>query len=328
LGGPDFQWRPNERDRVTGQLLWSESRTPERPDLAAEWDGSRLEGHALEARWLHRTRTWDLFAEYEDLAEGFRADDGFVPQVGYREGSTEAGYAFYPSGLLSFARPYVFATYSVARDGSLLNQRVGPGVFVLGKRNLQGFVGVNIDRVLTGDKVLPRRQLPFNLQFDPSRRFPRLVLAGFLGEDVDLANVRVGSGGELTATATLRPSDHLDTQLHGAFSWLDVDDVSGAKARLFTARILRVRAIYNFSARMFLRLIGQYVTEERDPSLYLEPVAAHSSFFSGSLLFSYRLNWQTALFLGYGDDRERSPADSLERTGRQLFLKVSYAFRR
>ena len=30
VGGPDFQWRPNERDRVTGQLLWSESRTPER----------------------------------------------------------------------------------------------------------------------------------------------------------------------------------------------------------------------------------------------------------------------------------------------------------
>jgi hypothetical protein len=328
VGGPDFQWRPNERDRVTAQLLWSESRTPERPDLSPAWDGGSLDGHALEARWLRRTRTYDVFAEYEDVGAGFRADDGFVPQVGYREGSTEVGYAFYPSGLLSFARPYVFATYSVDREGSHLNQRVGPGVFVLGKRNLQGFVGMNFDRVLTGDKVLERRQLPFNLQFDPSHRFPRLALAGFLGEDVDLANVRVGTGGELTGTATLRPTDHLDTQLHGALSWLDVETPSGGSGRLFTARILRVRAIYNFSARLFLRLIGQYVTEERDPSLYVVPVAARSAFFSGSFLFSYRLNWQTALFLGYGDDRERSPADSLEPTGRQLFLKVSYAFRR
>ena len=40
--GPDFQWRPTASDKVTGQFLWSETRTPDRPDLAAEWDGRRL----------------------------------------------------------------------------------------------------------------------------------------------------------------------------------------------------------------------------------------------------------------------------------------------
>lgn len=328
VAGPDFQWRPNERDRVTAQFLWSETRTPERPELAAEWDGRSLDGHALEARWLRRTRSYDVFAEYEDLGAGFRADDGFVPQVGYREGNVEVGYGFYPDGLFSFVRPYTFATYSVDREGGILNQRVGPGVFVLGRRNLQGFVGLNFDRVLTGDEVLARQQVPFSLQFDPSRRVPRVSLAGFLGEDVDVVNVRVGSGGELTGTATLRPSDHFDVQFHGAYSWLGVERSPGAKARLFTAQIRRVRAIYNFSARMFLRVIGQHVTVERDPSLYVVPVPGRSSFFAGSALFSYRLNWQTALFLGYGDDRERSPADRLERAGRQFFLKLSYSFRR
>ena len=37
--GPDFQWRPNDKDIVTGQLLLSDSQTPDRPDLAEEWDG-------------------------------------------------------------------------------------------------------------------------------------------------------------------------------------------------------------------------------------------------------------------------------------------------
>ena len=49
---------------------------------------------------------------------------------------------------------------------------------------------------------------------------------------------------------------------------------------------------------------------------------------SGSALLSYRINWQTALFLGYGDERSLGDEDRLERTGRQLFAKVSYSFQR
>jgi hypothetical protein len=230
--------------------------------------------------------------------------------------------------LFSYLRPYAFVNYALDRDGELVNQRLGPGVYFQGKRNLGGFIGVNIDRVRTADAILSRRQVPFQIQVDPTRRFPRLTLSGFLGEDTDVVNVRVGSGGDLTAEATLRPDDHLDIRLNSALSWLNVANGAGSKRRLFTAQVQRLRAIYHLGPRMFLRLIGQYVTIERDPSLYSVPIPERSAFFTGSLLFSYRLNWQTALFLGYGDDRERSPADRLERTGRQLFLKLSYSFRR
>ena len=44
--GPDFQWRPSEGDQVTGQFLYSSTRTPNRPDLAAEWDGRKLDAAA------------------------------------------------------------------------------------------------------------------------------------------------------------------------------------------------------------------------------------------------------------------------------------------
>ncbi len=50
--------------------------------------------------------------------------------------------------------------------------------------------------------------------------------------------------------------------------------------------------------------------------------------FSGSALLSYRLNWQTALFLGYGDERALDPARRLRQTERQLFVKLSYALQR
>jgi hypothetical protein len=107
--------------------------------------------------------------------------------------------------------------------------------------------------------------------------------------------------------------------------------VAGAPAggaRLFTAQVQRLKGTYNFSGRTFLRLIGQYVSTRRDPSLYVVDVPRRSAGFSGSALFSYRLNWQTALFVGYGDERALDERGDLARTERQLFVKVSYAFQR
>ena len=34
------------------------------------------------------------------------------------------------------------------------------------------------------------------------------------------------------------------------------------------------------------------------------------------------------MFVGYGDDRELTDHDQLVKTGRQLFVKLSYAFQR
>jgi hypothetical protein len=110
-----------------------------------------------------------------------------------------------------------------------------------------------------------------------------------------------------------------------------VEPAAGAaRQRRFTAQVQRLKASVYFSARAFVRLIGQYVSTDRDPALYARPVSARSGTFSGSALFSYRLNWQTALFVGYGDERALDEADTetLRRTSRQLFAKLSYALQR
>src|SRR5262249_13935505 len=95
--GPDFRWRPNQKDTLTGQLLLSHSETPVLPELAAEWDGRRLDSHAADLWWAHNSRTVDWFVEGKDFGDEFRADDGFVPQVGYRQTYGEAGYTIRPT---------------------------------------------------------------------------------------------------------------------------------------------------------------------------------------------------------------------------------------
>ncbi|MCU1348836.1 MAG: hypothetical protein JWO56_1866, partial [Acidobacteria bacterium] len=94
--------------------------------------------------------------------------------------------------------------------------------------------------------------------------------------------------------ATLRPSDRLELLLHANTQSIDA----------FHARIGRIRATYSFSERANLRAIAQYSS------------ATHS--YLGNVVYTFRLNWQTALLAGIGD----------ERTQRSFFVKVSYALQR
>ena len=185
------------------------------------------------------------------------------------------------------------------------------------------------DRVRSGEVTLPRQQLLYIVQASPSRVVNRISLDGFVGQEIDFENSRVGRGANVNLSATLRPTDHLELGFNEARRWLNVDAPDGGRARLFTASVDRLRATYTFTSRAFLRVIGQYVATRRDPSLYSSVVARKSGSFGGSALFAYKLNWQTVLFVGYGDNRDLDDAgERLALVDRQFFLKLSYAFQR
>jgi hypothetical protein len=327
--GPDFQWRPTSKDTVTGQLLYSWSLTPDRPELADEWDGRMLSGHDGQASWSHSTPRLDWYAEYTDASDGFRADTGFIPQVGYRRGYGETGYTVRPTtGAVRRLRNYLIFDHSTERDGDLILRQFSPGFGLDGKWNSFVRIRYAFDRVRAGTVVLPRQQLLYTIYVSPSQKVSRIELEGSVGQEIDFDNARTGHGANVVLRTTLRPTDHLELQLNDSRRWLDVDVDTGS-SRLFTAKVDRLRATYNFTARTFVRGIVQYVETVRDPALYIDEVDAREASFGASALFAYKLNWQTVLFVGYGDNRTfLEETDRLEREDRQFFLKLSYAFQR
>jgi hypothetical protein len=328
--GPDFQWRAGNSDTVTGQLLLSNTETPDRPDLTPQWTGQKLNSHAADIWYQHTTRTWDWFTEYKDLGDGFRADNGFVPQVGYRENYGEAGYTIRPENFpISRVRFFLQGDYQRDTNNDLISQSVSPGFGFDGMWNSNARFRYADDKVRSGGEVFPRKQLVYSFQVSPSYFLSGIVLSGTAGEQVDFDNHRPGTGADVNIQATLRPTNHLKLDFVGARSWVDVDPGDGGGSRrLFTADIGRIKATYTFTARAFLRLIGQLVQTTRDPSLYTFEVAPKDAVVSGSALFAYKVNWQTVLFLGYGDNRVLQEDDHYAKAGHQFFLKVSYAFQR
>lgn len=327
--GPDFRWQATEHDVVTGQLLFSDSGTPNRPDLAPEWDGRDLSGHAARMSWYRQLDHWDFFAAGRDIAEGFRADNGFVPQVGFRDLFQETGYTRYPENrAISRLRTFFYTSRSEDRDGRLLLREITPGFGLDAKKDSFVRFEFRFDEVLGIERTFDRNWIHYFIYFTPSKRFTFLGLEGNVGDQVDFANDRLGDGATVILTSTVRPSDRLELQLSSSRRWLDVTNEAGLAGRLFTADISRLRATYTFNAKSWLRLIGQWIDTERRPDLYTFEIDDRTGSFGSSAVFAYKLNWQTVLYLGYADNQLRDDDDSLQPADRQLFAKVSYAFQR
>jgi len=156
----------------------------------------------------------------------------------------------------------------------------------------------------------------FSVKAAPRRWLPAIQLEGSVGEKVDYLQGRLGDGANLSLSATIRPTDHLELQGTSSHEWLDLDS-----GRLFTAQIDWLKATYIFSARSLVRVVGQQSQVERAGSR-----TDRSLSLSG--LYGYRVNFQTVFFVGYGDSSITDGAGKLFCDRRSVFMKVAYAFQR
>jgi hypothetical protein len=217
--------------------------------------------------------------------------------------------------------------YATERDGSLISRRAFPGIGFQAMGGLRGELDYNFEAVAIDGKTLNFNRLVWTIAASPTGFLPVVGVGGNYGEQPDVSNVRVGTGGSLLVTALVRPTDHLGLDLRLERRWID-EALADRSGRLFTAEVARVKAVYVFTPKLLLRLIGQYEEVTRDPAMWVDPVLAREGGFAGSALFSYKLNWQSVLFVGYGDARALDETGALVRAGRQFFIKASYAFQK
>ncbi len=307
LLGPDFSWKPNETDRLVGQLLLSDT----------TGSGS---GHALRVYAARDAQNYDLFANFKHSSDSFRADDGFVPQTGVQAGYVEAGWHFYPKSRVSYVRPYIGIERDTrTKDHGLVHDGIYPGIYYEGgkfaSRGWITFHPADRDAVKVNENIFVRRysMIEFDWRAVPSRYLTSITIHGTAGGKLDYTNANEGRGASLALTGAVRPTDHLDLQLTANRDWLHL--LNGE--RVFAANIERLKATYTISARSLVRAIAQYDSCDQ---------LVRSGGLTTSLLYGYRLNWQTVFYAGYGDERLLDETARLRRHGSTLFAKVSYAW--
>ena len=101
---------------------------------------------------------------------------------------------------------------------------------------------------------------------------------------------------------------------------------------LYTSNITQGSLIFHLNARIFFRGILQYVDYRYNMANYTFEIDPRYQELFTQLLFSYRLNPRTVLFLGYTDNSEGHCQDQgnhefrLTRKDRTFFMKISYSW--
>jgi hypothetical protein len=319
----DGVFRPTDADKFTVDAALSRTRYSQAMQEELEVGSETISGHALNLKYVRTQRKYFIFAEYADLGDDFRADLGFIPQVGYRELEGGAGYLWWGDDRHFYNRLEVggLMERSEEQDGELLEQKAELWFDFAGPR--ESFFHVELgtrdivfDGVRFDDLFVP---VVFVRVRPSSKLFVRVFAVG--GDWIDFDNVRPADRIEASSLIGLDLGRHLLLEFVYTYSALDVEG-----GPLFEANVPEMKVVWQFNTRTFVRAIFQYTDITRNPDLYDDEVDALSRDLFVQLLFSYKVNPRTVFFLGYSETGIETQDFSLTTTDRTLFLKLGYSW--
>jgi hypothetical protein len=138
---------------------------------------------------------------------------------------------------------------------------------------------------------------------------------------VDYANVREGDFLNLDGGFWYRVGRHFYIEPSLARERMEV-----AEGWLYTSTIGQLTASWQFNPRTFIRAILQYSGDQFATELYSDGREPDSDQLFSQLLFSYKVNPRTVLFVGYSDNSFGDAGAPLTRSNRTIFGKVGYAW--
>lgn len=322
LGGVDGLWKMTPKDQIHFQVLGSHTSYP--AAVADDYDqpSRGFTGGAYDFFYLHATRAHDWYLGYRQVDRDFRSDLGFMPQAGYRSARVGWGHTWNNGpdnwwNMLNFGSG-LDGEWDL--DGNLLERSysfwfnyagLAQTFFDLdGTFGRQRYNGIDFnDRYLHADfGIRPSGWVFF-------------VINATYGDRIDYSNSRPGTRWLVDPYAELKLGKHVTLGLSHTFEHLAVDE-----GRLYTANISQARIMYSFSRRVFLRSILQFRSYDRDTDLYTFEIDEESRSLFSQLLFSYKINPQTVLYLGYSDNYSGDQDIGLTQANRTLFVKMGYAF--
>ncbi|MEX2259718.1 MAG: DUF5916 domain-containing protein [Woeseia sp.] len=318
LAGFDGRWQLGSHT-FTGQWLRSDSRYP--GELAL--DNATPAGDALDLRYNFGNRNWNADLYHTRIDPGFRADLGFISQVGYDRSFARAVRYFYGAEGAGITRTGIGGVVEIVHgsDGQLLKREVTGAVVVRGPReSIVQVLGGTRERFWDG-RMFDETFRLLSLEATPWAGV-RAELLAQTGRQLDLRASRLGDFTQFSSELLLDIGRGINVELVGKAQTLERD---GGTA--FRAFALDSRASWQFDPRQRLRLSVQASEVERDPALYATTVERRSRNVAGQLLYSYKLNPRTAGYLGYShgayaDDDQLQLADR----DRAVFLKLSYGW--
>ncbi|HSL19250.1 MAG TPA: DUF5916 domain-containing protein [Methylomirabilota bacterium] len=320
--GADADLRLSPRDRVVAQVLGSRTRYPDEVARDFGQPTGTFDDWAAEVMYFHETRTWQWWGAWADVGADFRADLGFMPQVGYRHAEAGGGYNWNPTATSWYARIQLLG--KIARtddqDGFVLFHEDVVQLTVEGPLQSHSVVRPSRVREGYGGREFDFNRLRFHVCARPNRH-SHVWLNVNGGGQVDYDNVRPGDFLTVDGGLWYRFGRHLLVEPQLARERMEVDG-----GWLYTSTVGQLTGAWQFNARCQIRAILQLVDNRFNTELYSDGRDAETRNLFSQLLFSYKVNPRTVLFVGYSDTSGGTEQVPLRQADRTLFVKLGYAW--
>jgi hypothetical protein len=309
----DGYQRLTESDSIRMQVAGSRTSYP--GQISADFgqpEGS-FSGHSLIVNYSHTDSVWEWGADYDELAPEFRADAGFITQVGVRQGDVFFQRRIRGSEKQWFRNLYITGGADSTRqyDGAWTEWGADLGATYQGPRQTEISINLAPNQEFFAGRTYHnfRHSISASIQATPDVRLSMSVNSG---ESIDFNNAQQADFVTLSPGASLNIGRRFTGELD--YVWQTFETKQGD--RIFTVHLPQARMLYHFSRRAFVRAVLQYET--------VDQVTEKSRDLLTQLLFSYRWNAQTVVLAGYSD--AYAGAVDLSRTDRTVFVKLSYAW--
>jgi hypothetical protein len=325
VAGPDVVWFPTTQHRLRTQLLgsWTSAQPGPGGSLAK---GEVRESHAAMADWGYEGPQWGEYLNLEDVGRGFRADNGFFGQSGYRRIYSETRRKWVNAFGFNDITAYVNAEHKRTLDAGVQYQQNNFGVRLGLPRNTTIVLEARPNNLIAtrpGGGVLKRDQAYFAIESTPFAWSPRLFYEIAYGDRLDVANNRIGKGSYQSFQASLRP--HVRAEVEYRVD-NDVIDSRQRSQRIILQRIQQLLAIWHFSARDSVRTIVQSVSVQRTPALWEFSVPRREDNQTVSVVYGHRRGIAAAFYLGASLTRSRIPDAGVDARQAEVFAKASWTF--
>ena len=311
----DGQFRVGSTDRFNFVLGRSQSR---------EEDGEELVGPPGGVMWRHNGRNLSFTSFNWVTSPEFRNQSGFVRRVDEKTFRNDVSYRWWPENWLVNWGPRVSYLRNFDFSGTLQDESIGAGVDLSFAKSIVAGLGLNRAMERFGGINFWKSNYSTSFSVNTSRLIS--VEGDFSwGDGIFFsASPFLGRSRNGRILSSIRPFSRLQADLSLDFSHLD-NPVTGSK--VFDVKIFRAFTTYQFTERFMLRNITEYNSFDKK--------------LDANILFTYRLNSGTVLFVGYDDHYQQGDfidfgetlaerflvASRLQRTNRAFFTKFSYLFR-
>ena len=322
VAGVDVDLRLSDRDRVLAQVLWSSTRYPEQVQADFDQPAGALDDWAAEVIYEHVTRTWQWWAVYSDVGADFRADLGFMPWVNRTIGEAGGGTNWNATDTSWYSRVQLLAkvAHVVDQTGFLLFHEDVVQLTVEGPWQSHSVLRPSRVREGFNGQTYDFNRIKVHACAKPNgSSHVWLNLLG--GGQVDYDNSRPGDFLNLEVGGWYRVGRHLFIEPRLVREEMEVDE-----GWLYTSTIAQLETSWQFNQRCFIRAIIQHVENLFNTELYSDGRGSEYRNFFSQLLFSYKVNPRTVLFVGYSDTSSGTEQVPLRQTDRTLFVKLGYAW--